>query len=100
MKAHFAAALVLLPESPRWLVVQGQLDAALAVIHRVLTNARLPQGTALTAWQPLHAFIAFVFCATAPGKEGVRLYGCHCSACSCKSPTFTLCLWTFKKKPA
>lgn len=44
MRACCAAALVLLPESPRWLVVQGKLDDALAVMHRILTNARLPQG--------------------------------------------------------
>ena len=37
-----AAGIVLLPESPRWLVVAGRLDAALAVIHRVLTSRRLP----------------------------------------------------------
>ena len=40
-----AAALVLLPESPRWLVVNGQLDAALAVIHRIYTKSDLPLGT-------------------------------------------------------
>ena len=39
-----AAALVLLPESPRWLVVNGQLDAALAIIHRIYTKSDLPLG--------------------------------------------------------
>ena len=34
-----AVALVVLPESPRWLVVNAQLDEALAVIHR---HASLP----------------------------------------------------------
>ncbi|KAI3430693.1 hypothetical protein D9Q98_005282 [Chlorella vulgaris] len=37
-------SLCLLPESPRWLVIRGQLDEALAVIHRVYTNRHLPAG--------------------------------------------------------
>jgi hypothetical protein len=49
----FAAAFFLLPESPRWLVVQGKLDAALAAMHRVYTNNQLPQG----GNTPLHPHI-------------------------------------------
>lgn len=37
-------AVCLLPESPRWLVVSGRLDDALAVIHRVHTSQLLPVG--------------------------------------------------------
>lgn len=40
----FAVAVCLLPESPRWLVVSGRLDDALAVIHRVHTSQLLPVG--------------------------------------------------------
>ncbi len=39
-----AASLFILPESPRWLVVNGHLDMALAVIHRVYIGSVLPAG--------------------------------------------------------
>ena len=39
-----AVSLFILPESPRWLVVNGHLDMALAVIHRVFTRSVLPTG--------------------------------------------------------
>ena len=41
-----AVSLFILPESPRWLVVNGHLDVALAVIHRVYTKSVLPAGVA------------------------------------------------------
>lgn len=34
----------ILPESPRWLVLHGRMDEALAVIHRVHTSQVLPTG--------------------------------------------------------
>ena len=37
-------AMFILPESPRWLVTQGELDKALAVIHQVYTRNQLPSG--------------------------------------------------------
>jgi hypothetical protein len=39
-----AAALLLLPESPRWLVVNGRLDAALLVMHHLYSSGSLPAG--------------------------------------------------------
>ena len=42
-----AVSLFILPESPRWLVVNGHLDMALAVIHRVFTRSVLPTGNRL-----------------------------------------------------
>ncbi|KAL3163007.1 hypothetical protein ABBQ32_009439 [Trebouxia sp. C0010 RCD-2024] len=42
--AVLAVSLFILPESPRWLVVNGHLDMALAVIHRVFTKSVLPAG--------------------------------------------------------
>ena len=38
-------ALFILPESPRWLVVNARLDEALAVIHKVYTDSSLPLGS-------------------------------------------------------
>eukprot|EP00891_Asterochloris_glomerata_P006599 jgi/Astpho2/6599/fgenesh1_pm.00101_%23_4_t len=39
-----AFGLFILPESPRWLVVNQRLDEALAVIHRIYTKTVLPEG--------------------------------------------------------
>ena len=44
---HGAAGLFVLPESPRWLVVSGRLDEALAVIHKIYTSAGLQNGDTL-----------------------------------------------------
>ena len=40
-----AVALLVLPESPRWLVTRHRLDEALAVMHQVYTKSRLPLGS-------------------------------------------------------
>ena len=42
----------MLPESPRWLVVDGRLDEALSVIHVMYTNDQLPRGKPWL-WLPL-----------------------------------------------
>lgn len=37
--AFLLASLVSLPESPRWLVMRGQLDAALATLHTIIASS-------------------------------------------------------------
>lgn len=37
--ACLLASLVSLPESPRWLVMRGQLDAALATLHTIIASS-------------------------------------------------------------
>ena len=57
-----AGAMWFLPESPRWLVVDGQLDAALGVIHRIYTKNKLPLGEPRGSW-PVH--VCSLECSTA-----------------------------------
>ena len=66
-----AAALWFLPESPRWLVVDGQLDTALAVIHQVYTKEKLPLGGALQQADAV-ACAAVAICACACLLAGLR----------------------------
>lgn len=37
-------SLALLPESPRWLVLRGQLDLALATLHKIITSSSKMAG--------------------------------------------------------
>ncbi len=41
---RYTAGLYVLPESPRWLVVSGRLDEALAVIHKIYLSVGLQNG--------------------------------------------------------
>jgi hypothetical protein len=37
--ALLLASLLLLPESPRWLVLRGQLDLALTTLHKIIESS-------------------------------------------------------------
>ena len=52
-----AAGLFVLPESPRWLVVSGRLDEALAVIHKIYTSAGLQNGIHTIFHLPLRSLV-------------------------------------------
>lgn len=42
--ALLLVSLVLLPESPRWLVLRGQLDLALATLHSIVQTSSSGSG--------------------------------------------------------
>ena len=50
-----AAALMILPESPRWLVVNNRLDEALLVIRKVYMSAGLADGMQSPIRQSLYS---------------------------------------------